>query len=77
MNILDSIPWGLFEHYVSVIKYMGEFRGTNIYIYTELEKKRVSLHDDILEFCGKTREDKDFTYALAILVEQFLNKEVL
>lgn len=72
-----NIPRDLLEEYIATIYEMENARiydRTDHKQYTFLDKKRRNLHDDILNFAGKTREDASFKLWLAVLVEDELEK---
>lgn len=74
MKKLDIIPWEILDHYLSIIKALDIYRGLDLNIYCELDKKRREIHDNILMLAKVTREDAAFENELADFCETLLFK---
>ena len=75
MKILTyEIPEGLFIQYVMSIKNLQVLRNMNPKYYADMDKHRGELHDEILSILKVDRDNYDFKYALAIVVEKYLSQ---
>jgi len=60
------------EAYIRIMKAANTVRN-DAKMYIEIEKRRVTLHDEILNIAGTTRKDEEFSMALATFCESMLN----
>lgn len=58
--------------YVSCVTAMDAARGCSPQIYRHLDLARREIHAALLEACGVSRDDQEFTFELATMLEEAL-----
>lgn len=60
------------DYYLQTIHTVNRFRTSGTYLVQSLDTQRSRLHDQILSYYRKDRGDKDFSFKLALYVEDTL-----